>query len=89
MMAIVSTPVSAHPHAWIDVDIPDASGTVARWNIELSAVNIIARKGWKKDSFRPGDKVTVTFHPMRDGSKGGQLMQIVTADGSMLTDHDY
>jgi hypothetical protein len=78
-----------NPHAWIDVDIPDASGSPGRWNIELSAVNIIARKGWKKDSFRPGDKVTVTFHPMRDGTKGGQLMQIVAADGSMLTDHDY
>ena len=89
LVGTVATFEWTNPHAWVEIDVTDASGHSERWNVECSAVNIIARKGWKKESLFRGDKVTVTVHPMRDGTKGGQLMQIVLVDGTTLTDHDY
>jgi hypothetical protein len=51
------------------------------WSIEMASVNILAREGWKRTSFKPGDKVTVVIHPLRDGSHGGALIRATTADG--------
>jgi hypothetical protein len=78
-----------NPHASIEVLTMDAAGQQAHWTVECSAVNIIARKGWRKETLHPGDKVSIIVHPMRDGTLGGQLMQIVLTDGTKLTDHDY
>ena len=40
------------------------------------------RKGWKKNSVKPGDKITVTMHPLKSGEAGGSLQNIAFADGS-------
>src|SRR5207302_6553288 len=55
-----------NPHAWIEIMAMDAAGQPERWRIECPAVNIIARKGWRKESLSPGDQVTLTILPMRD-----------------------
>jgi len=44
----------------------------------------LRRMGWKPQTLKPGDKVTVTYHPMRDGTPAGQLMQVVTGEGETL-----
>ena len=47
-------------------------------------VNDQARVGWKPDSVKPGDKVTVTIHPLKDGSRGGQFITAMLPNGTML-----
>jgi hypothetical protein len=67
----------------------DSSGKSEQWSVACSTPNILVRKGWSNGVLKPGDKVSVTFRPMKDGSKAGQLLTIITAKGETLKDHDY
>ena len=78
-----------NPHGWIQLMGPGPSGAATEWNIECSSINILARKGWSGKSFKPGDKVSISMHPMKDGSAAGLLLKVNTADGHTLSDHDY
>jgi hypothetical protein len=49
-----------NPHAWIYVDVKDATGKVTNWRFELGPPNALFRLGWKKDSIPAGTEVTVT-----------------------------
>jgi Family of unknown function (DUF6152) len=71
----------ANPHVWLQLVTQDDAGQSVEWGIEMASVNILAREGWKKTSFKPGDKVTVVIHPLRDGSHGGAMIRAKTADG--------
>ena len=70
-----------NPHSWLFVRITEASGKTARWGFEGRSPNTLARLGLKPDSMKPGDTVTVEYHPLRDGSNGGQMTSLVLADG--------
>jgi hypothetical protein len=78
-----------NPHAWLQVVGPGPAGPTTEWTIECSSINILARKGWSSQSFKPGDKVTLTMHPMKDGSAAGFILKVNMADGHALADHDY
>jgi Family of unknown function (DUF6152) len=70
-----------NPHVWLQLVTQDDAGQSAEWSIEMASVNILAREGWKRSSFKPGDKVTIVIHPLRDGSHGGSLIRATTAAG--------
>lgn len=72
-----------NPHSWIELDVA-VGGKVERWAIEATAPANLAREGWRRSSLKPGDKVTIKVHPLRDGGKGGSLMGAKLADGSTL-----
>jgi hypothetical protein len=74
----------ANPHVWLDVVVTDEKGQAQTWGLESLAVGLLYRDGWTADSLKPGDKVTVLLHPMRDGTAGGQLMKVTLADGRVL-----
>ena len=78
-----------NPHGWIQVIAPGPAGKATEWTIECSSINILARKGWSSKSFAPGDKISLTMHPMKDGSAAGFVLKVDLADGHSLTDHDY
>jgi hypothetical protein len=73
-----------NPHAWLHVDIMGRDGKAATWSFEAGSVTQLATLGWKRDSFKPGDKVEVGFRPMRDGSRGGQFMSAKLPGGQTL-----
>lgn len=73
-----------NPHAWIELDVPNARGVNERWGIELNSPNNLTRQGWRRSTLKAGDKVTVTISPLRDGKKGGLFNTIVLPDGRML-----
>ena len=79
----------ANPHAMIEVLAAGDKGAQTVWNIECSTPNILVRKGWSINSFKPGDSIKVTAHPMHDGSQAGLMMTVTTASGAALKDHDY
>ena len=67
----------------------DDKGAQTVWNIECSTPNILVRKGWSINSFKPGDMIKVIGHPMHDGGQAALLMTVTTASGAALKDHDY
>jgi hypothetical protein len=73
-----------NPHTWIQLNVTDASGKVVEWSIEGGSPNLVGRQGWKRNTFKPGDQVEITVHPMRDGQPGGSFMRAVLADGRKL-----
>src|SRR5436853_4026642 len=73
-----------NPHSWLRVMIDDSSGKSLQWAIEMGSPAQQARVGWKPDSVKAGDKVSVTIHPLKDGSRGGQFMSAVLPNGQKL-----
>jgi hypothetical protein len=73
-----------NPHGWIHVMVPDAQGTPVRWSIETGAPNGMARQGWLPKTIVPGDKITITFHPLRNGRPGGSYMAAVLPNGKLM-----
>jgi hypothetical protein len=73
-----------NPHSWLQVIATDAAGGSTAWSFEGgapagggSSVNSMMHK----DTFKPGDKVTVQTHPMKDGRHAGTLSEVTFADG--------
>jgi hypothetical protein len=65
-----------NPHTWIEMEIPGPAGAT-RYTIEGPTPGILRAKGWKFNSLKPGDQVTVKVHPLRDGAPGGGLMSVM------------
>ncbi len=74
----------ASPHSKIFLNAKDANGSVVHWSIETLSPGKLARAGWTKDAVKPGDQVTVTFSPAKNGSPTGFLQKVVFLDGKQL-----
>ena len=73
-----------NPHVWIHITVPDDQGVAREWSFEMQSVQQDAAAGWRADSVKPGDKVSIEYHPLKDGSRGGQLMSATLANGQHL-----
>lgn len=73
-----------NPHAWLYVAAMDENGNEMAWGFETSGLRNLASTGWTSDSVKAGDRVVVGFHPLRDGTNGGQLRTVVLPDGTEL-----
>jgi hypothetical protein len=74
-----------NPHIWVWVDVPNDQGAVETWGFEGMSPNFLGRRGWTRTSLKPGDKIAVTYRPLRDGSKGGLFVSTKAPDGRMLS----
>jgi uncharacterized protein DUF6152 len=74
-----------NPHTWIWVDVPNNKGSVDTYGFEGMSPNYLARRGWSKTTVKPGDSITVTYRPMRDGSNGGMFMNGKLSSGQVLS----
>lgn len=70
-----------NPHSWILLETMDASGQPVDATLETNGPGYLVRTGWKRETLRPGDKITATIHPMRDGSPGGNLISVTLPSG--------
>src|ERR1700680_3068284 len=73
-----------NPHAWLHIVAANDKGNVATWSFEGGSTAQLAALGWSKESFKIGDNVQVGFRPMKDGSRGGQIMSVKLASGQKL-----
>ncbi len=73
------------PHVWVYMVIPGKAGAPPEeWGFEAHSPNLVARKGWNVSTLKPGDKITLRMHPMKDGSKAGSVIDVTLADGKTL-----
>lgn len=72
-----------NPHCWVHLETL-TNGKATEWSFEAGSTGQLASTGWKHDSLKPGDKISITFHPLKDGSHGGQVLNVKLADGSTL-----
>jgi len=70
-----------NPHARFYVDVKDESGKVTNWEFELGSPNGLMRRGWTRNSLKPGDSITVDGYLAKDGSKLANARQIILSDG--------
>jgi hypothetical protein len=74
----------ANPHIYFYVDVAAAKGVKEHWSIEGGAPSTLYRAGWRKDSAKVGDVVTVDGFLARDGSKLVNMQRALLADGRSL-----
>ena len=66
-----------NPHIWIDITVSDKAGKAENWSIEGKGPVQLVGDGWKRDSIKPGDKVSMVIHPLKQGTHGGSLLKIL------------
>ena len=79
----------ANPHSWIEIETPkaDGKGTDLR-SFEMTSPTFLVQAGWKATTIKAGDKVKVSYRPMKDTEKdglGGLFVSITLGDGKVLT----
>lgn len=73
-----------NPHVYIDIETLDPEDH-RTWTVEASPPSVMSRLGWSKSSLREGERVFVTGHPTRDGSRSMMLgNSFIREDGSVL-----
>lgn len=73
-----------NPHARIYFDVTDEDGHTEQWLAEGNAAAILKRRGWSSDSLQPGDHITITGRPARDGGQKVDWEVIELEDGTVL-----
>ena len=67
-----------NPHIFIYIDVEDGeTGDVVNWALEMGGPNALLRLGWKRDSLKPDDLITVEGSLARDGSNLANATSIV------------
>ena len=73
-----------NPHVYFYMEVKDTSGKVTNWAIEGGAPNTLYRAGWRKDSLKIGEVVTVEGFLARDGSNLVNLSTVTIAGGRRI-----
>ena len=73
-----------NPHTWIWIDVVNDKGVTETWGIEGMSPNYLARRGWTRNTLKPGDKLSVTVRPMKSGEKGGMWVNAKRPNGETL-----
>lgn len=81
--ATVTEFVWSNPHSEISFDGLE-EGKARHWTIEAHPPNIMLTHGWTRKSLKPGDVVTITFHPGQNGGAWGKMVKVVWPDGKEL-----
>ena len=73
-----------NPHSWLIVDVTKEDGSTETWGFEAEGPTILVRGGVFKNDLQPGDRITITARPMRDGRPAGIWSEVIKEDGTLL-----
>ena len=73
-----------NPHGTIALDVTDAQGRVTHWRAETNAPVVLQRRGWSRDTIKPGQVITIEGWPSRDGKPYMRIRRVVDADGRLI-----
>ena len=74
----------ANPHCVLQLDVTDEHGQVVHWGAETENPTTMSRNGWTKDSIKPGDQITITVLPVKNGKPVGRIIEVVLSNGQKL-----
>lgn len=72
-----------NPHTWTWIDVKNKDGSVTRWGLEGMSPNFLERRGWTRDTLKPGDLVKVVINPLKSGKPGGEFVRATLSDGTV------
>jgi hypothetical protein len=70
-----------NPHSWLLVDVKNKDGSVTTWGFEAEGPSTLQRAGIRLSDFKPGTKLKITGHPMKDGTPAAAWVEATRADG--------
>ena len=73
-----------NPHGMVALDVKKPDGTVEHWRAETNAPVVLVRRGWSRDSIKPGQVVTIDGWPSRDGRNYVRLRDAKDANGKPI-----
>ncbi|HTC86776.1 MAG TPA: DUF6152 family protein [Bryobacteraceae bacterium] len=73
-----------NPHVHYFIDVTQADGTVVNWACETGGPNRLTKRGWMRDSLKPGDKVIVHAFPAKDASHSADGRKVTLANGQTI-----
>ena len=73
-----------NPHAWIHIDVKKPDGGVEEWMIEFGTPNTLLRRGFTRDSLKPGTEITVDGYQAKDGALHANGRNVTLPDGKVL-----
>lgn len=74
----------ANPHCVIQFDATDEKGQVVHWTAETENAATMTHQGWGKQSFKPGDEVTVDMITVKNGKPIGRIIDVLLPNGQKL-----
>ena len=77
-----------NPHCYIYVDVKDEKGAIQKWKAEMSSVPTLVKAGWRRNTVRPGDGITLVGKLAKDGMPRMILDKVVLANGQELATND-
>ena len=76
--------VWAFPHCMLQLEVTDDRDQVVQWTAETENPSSMIHFGWTKQSLKPGDQITVTVVPAKNGKPFGRIVEVVLANGQKL-----
>ena len=76
------------PHSWLRMNVKNPDGTETLWSFEGSAPTGLLQRGITGSTFEPGNVITVSYCPLRDGRPGGGLGWARLANGTFINPAD-
>ena len=81
-----------NPHVLVYMTVKGDDGKEVQWGGELTSPNRLARDAravkWHKSILKPGDRITMTGHPARNGAPMMDILKIVDGQGTVLIDDE-
>ena len=73
-----------NPHSWIYIEVKGADGKSAAWGFETASLIALYRRGFKKDTLKVGEVVTIEGFLAKDGTHTGNGQRLTLPDGSTV-----
>ena len=77
-----------NPHSYIYFDVKDEKGAIEKWSAEMGGVPMLGRAGWRRETVKPGDEITLIGKPAKDGKHLMLLDKAILANGQELPASD-
>jgi len=84
LMGTITKVELVNPHGWVYIDVKNAEGKVENWACETGAPNALIRRGWKRDTLKAGDMITVDGFRAKDGTTTMNARSVTFANGKSV-----
>jgi len=84
----VTTVEWADPHVVIQLAVLDAGGQTRNWNFEGASPSVMEQKGWRRDTLKQGQQITVQGYRAKSEPFVAAARLIVLPDGKSMSAAD-